>query len=75
MHGNVWEWCMDWYQEKFPGGKVKDYKAPPQTLSTVIRGGSFDDGSELCRSASRREAYTTIRFNYLGFRIALRPVK
>ena len=68
MHGNVWEWCSDWYDEKLSGGT--DPVGPDGGSFRVLRGGSwwFDPG--LCRSAYRFDVDPWLRGNDLGFRVA-----
>ena len=55
MHGNVSEWCLDWYGA-YPGGTVTDPQGPATPTSgmyRVLRGGSWNMNGGLCRSASR----------------------
>jgi formylglycine-generating enzyme required for sulfatase activity len=41
MHGNVWEWCEDWYAEKYPSGEVKDPVNTTTASNRVLRGGGW----------------------------------
>lgn len=74
MNGNVWEWCQDWYGDRYPGGVVARPSGPDLGVSRVFRGGGWDYKASSCRSAYRNNVLPSRRANYLGFRIVLGPV-
>ncbi len=70
MHGNVWEWCSDWYGE-YPKGAVSDPVGPIQGSRRVDRGGSWLLEAARCRLAIRFRRLPSVREYDLGFRVAL----
>ena len=70
MHGNVWEWCRDYYGEHLPGGT--DPFVGNGSLR-VTRGGGWYSPAWGCRSASRYYVEPGRRYHYLGFRVSLVP--
>lgn len=70
MHGNVWEWCSDWYGD-YPTGQVSDPAGRGIGLGRVYRGGCWCFGATMCRSAFRCRYYPSDLGNDYGLRIAV----
>ncbi len=75
MHGNVFEYCRDWYHAQLPGGDDPDLsgrKGAPNrdgTFSRVRRGGAWNDEGKYLRSAFRLRYEPERRSDHIGFRV------
>ena len=70
MHGNVMEWCYDFYG-KYPEDKVVNPIGPLHGKKRVLRGGSFYRTAFECRSANRESVDPSWRGSEIGFRVVL----
>lgn len=76
MHGNVSEWCRDWYEKTYPSGSVTDPTGPSDgSWRRVHRGGHWKISAGFCRSAHRASEPPNKCYFTLGFRLALVPVQ
>ncbi len=70
MHGNVCEWCADWYGE-YPNGAVTDPQGPASGTYRVLRSGCRAYNSTFCRAALRFYFTPDIRSDFYGFRVVV----
>jgi formylglycine-generating enzyme required for sulfatase activity len=72
VHGNVYEWCADWFGN-YPAGPASDPSGPSEGASRVVRGGSWFSHGLSCRAALRGWYTPDYRNCYVGFRVAAGP--
>ena len=72
MHGNVYEWCQDWYDHRYyANSPVDDPTGPSGGSDRVVRGGGWVGPAKCCRSAFCIVSKPGDRKNILGFRASL----
>jgi formylglycine-generating enzyme required for sulfatase activity len=75
MHGNVAEWCSDWFKSEAYKDAAKDNPTgPADGDKRVVRGGSFRDPASAARSAARIGVRPTERLDTIGFRVIYAPI-
>ena len=71
MHGNVAEWCLDYYGPYYPKEVEKDPTGPEKSSYRVARGGAWDKLPAACRSACRLRLPEEYRAGNVGFRVVV----
>ena len=74
MHGNVYEWCADQYQDNYEGAPTDgsawiEDQNDNENHSRLLRGGSWIGNPVFCRSAFRFNNFPVIDYNYIGLRV------
>ena len=75
MHGNVSEWCADYWHDNYVGAPVdgRAWLSNPIRAQRLLRGGSWDDAPKWCDSASRDSILPSSCNNNVGFRVVCLP--
>lgn len=70
MHGNVWEWCLDYF-EPYPPGDLIDPVGPGPTKFKIFRGGGWNNDIEMARCSNRFMMAPASGIFFVGFRLVL----
>lgn len=73
VHGNIAEWTLDAYNDRLPGREQVDYRRVGEGRGKPVRGGSWSDLADRCRSATRESVDPEVQRPFIGFRIVLAP--
>ncbi|MFA4985436.1 MAG: formylglycine-generating enzyme family protein, partial [Candidatus Brocadiia bacterium] len=71
MHGNVYEYCLDWFEEVYRAEDQTDPIAAAKMENRVFRGGSWNNEAQYCRSSIRRSCDPVSKSEYTGFRVVV----
>jgi formylglycine-generating enzyme required for sulfatase activity len=73
MHGNVWEWCLDYWHENYSGAPTDggSWQSGGDSSLRVLRGGSWRSNAGRCRSADRLRNTPDYRYTFIGFRVVV----
>jgi formylglycine-generating enzyme required for sulfatase activity len=69
MHGNVWEWCEDDWQENYINAPVNGSALISRSYYKLLRGGSWGSNPGNCRSACRGDLNLGNNGSHIGFRV------
>jgi formylglycine-generating enzyme required for sulfatase activity len=73
MSGNMWEWCSDYWEDKYSAAAQTNPPGPKSGSNRVLRGGGWDRSARDCRVSYRGNSAPTYRGSSLGFRLASSP--
>jgi formylglycine-generating enzyme required for sulfatase activity len=74
MHGNVWEWCQDYWHVSYEAAPIDGsaWRCDADQGTRVLRGGSWSVRAGFCRAASRRfGGHPGVRSREIGFRVVM----
>ncbi|HUU28172.1 MAG TPA: SUMF1/EgtB/PvdO family nonheme iron enzyme [archaeon] len=72
MHGNVFEWCNDWWFEDYSSSGQVNPAGPAAGTYRVLRGGCWYVEAEYCRAAARTNSGPSTKSDFIGFRVVRR---